>query len=225
MNQPCESGGGGILGPRSRLGRRRLSSVLAAAALALAAVGAVPAPALAYGVPAVCGARTEAAVFAPWGDTASYFLVPNGGFEDGTREWALAGGAQVVSENQPYLVGATAGSHSLWLPPGSSAESRTVCVSTGEDAIRLFVLNPHVPGSILHVEAIARNPTTGAYGYAAFDVNGDVPSESWSPTMRFGIPRMFGDAGTQELTLVFTLRGTRATWGIDDVYVDPFKSW
>jgi hypothetical protein len=225
MNQPCESGEGGILGPRSRGGRSRLLPVLAAAVLALTAVGAVSTPALAYGPTLACSARTEVTPFAPWGDTANYFLVPNGGFEDGSQNWALAGGAGVVAVNQTYNVAGAADSHSLLLPPGSSAESRTFCVSTGEDVVRLFVNNPHVPGSILHVDAIARNPTTGAYGWAAFDVNGDVPSESWAPTMRLAIPRMFDGTGTQELTLVFTLRGTRATWGIDDVYVDPFKSW
>jgi len=151
--------------------------------------------------------------------------VPNGGFEIGATNWALSGGAAVVDGNETYLVGGTADSHSLRLPPGSAAESRTFCVSVGEDVVRLFVNNPHVPGAILHVEAIARNPVSGAVGYAAFDVNGDVPSESWAPTMRLGIPRLFDGTGTQELTLLFTLRGTRATWGIDDVYVDPFKSW
>jgi hypothetical protein len=36
---------------------------------------------------------------------------------------------------------------------------------------------------------------------------------------------MFSGNGTEELTLRFTLRGTSATWGIDDVYIDPFKSY
>jgi hypothetical protein len=225
MNQPCESGRGRILGPLSRRRLRRLPAILSAAALALAAVGVTSTPALAYGPPVVCGGRAEAAVFAPWGDSASYFLVPNGDFENGSSDWALTGAAQVVSDNDSIQVSAAADTHSLRLPPDSSAESRTVCVSTGEDAIRLFVMNPHVPGSILHVDAITRNPTTGAYGYAAFDVNGDVPSDLWAPTMRLGLPKTFGGAGTQELTLVFTLRGTRATWAIDDVYIDPFKSW
>jgi hypothetical protein len=224
MNQPygaCE----GDSRPRARVGTSRLLRCLTAGALALTALGAVASPALAYGPTVPCVARPESQVFAPWGDWAGYFLVPNGDFENGTSDWALSGGAAVVAENEPYQVGADADSYSLQLPPGSAAESRTVCVSTGQDAIRLFVRNSHVPGSILHVDAIARNLTTGAYGYMAFDVNGDVPSDLWSPSMKLGLPRMFDGTGTEELTLYFSLRGTRATWGIDDVYVDPFKSW
>jgi len=39
------------------------------------------------------------------------------------------------------------------------------------------------------------------------------------------IPNLLGGVlGTQNLTLAFTTTGTKATWGIDDVYVDPFKS-
>jgi hypothetical protein len=225
MNQPYGAREGGILGSLACGRSKRLLPFLAAGALALTSLGAAPLPALAFGSTVVCGGRVEAAVFAPWGDGATYFLVPNGDFEAGARDWALSGGASVVWGNEPFKVDGAADSHSLRLPPGSSAESRTICVSQGEDAIRLFVNNRHVRGAILHVEAIARNPTTGSYGYAAFDVNGDVPSKSWAPTMRLSIPRMFDGSGVEELTLRFTLRGTPATWGIDDVYVDPYKSW
>lgn len=224
MNQPHGACEGGVPRPRAR-GGSSLLRCLTAAALALAALGAVSTPALAYGPTVACVARPEAQVFAPWGDTNGYFLLPNGDFENGSSEWALSGGAVVIAENEPYHVGGTAGSSSLQLPPGSAAESRTVCVSTGQDAVRLFVRNPHVSGAILHVDAIARNPTTGALGYMSFDVNGDVPSDLWSPTTQLGLPRIFNAAGVEELTLYFTLRGTPATWGIDDVYVDPFKSW
>jgi hypothetical protein len=202
-----------------------LFRILISVALAALALGTGAATVLAYGSPVPCGARAEAPVFSPWGDGSGYFLVPNGGFENGSAEWALSGAAQVVSGNESYRVAGSGDWHSLQLAPNGSAESRTICVTSGEEAIRLFVNNPHVSGAILHVDATVRNPTSGAMGYAAFDVNGDVPSTSWAPTMRLGIPKMFGDGGTQELTLRFTLRGTPATWGIDDVYVDPFKSY
>jgi hypothetical protein len=209
-------------GPRGISGLLRL---LIAGALAALALGTGATTVLAYGAPMACGGRTEAPVFSPWGDQVGYFLMPNGGFENGSTDWSLSGEAKVVSGNESYDVGGPGDSYSLRLPPGSSAESLTVCVSSGEDAIRLFVRNPHVPGAILHVDAIARNPTSGAVGTASFDVNGDVPSPTWAPTMQLKIPRMFGGYGTEELTLLFTLRGTPATWGIDDVYVDPFKSY
>jgi hypothetical protein len=43
--------------------------------------------------------------------------------------------------------------------------------------------------------------------------------------MRLGIPNLLGGSSTQELTLTFTTRGAPATWYLDDVFVDPFKSY
>ena len=36
-----------------------------------------------------------------------------------------------------------------------------MCVTMGEEDIRMFVHNPGVKGSILHVEAFVNNPLTG----------------------------------------------------------------
>ncbi len=38
------------------------------------------------------------------------------------------------------------------------------------------------------------------------------------------VPQLYGWSGYEELTLVFTPKGTAATWAIDDVYMDPFKT-
>lgn len=202
-----------------------LFRVLVSVALAALALGTGPTTALGFGATAPCSSRAQAQVFSPWGDRASYFPIPNGGFENGSADWSLTGGAQVVSGNEIYHVGGVADSHSLQLPPNASAESRTICVAVGEEVVRLFANNPHVPGAVLHVDATVRNPTSGALGYAAFDVSGDAPSAAWVPTMQLKIPRKFSGDGFEELTLRFTLRGTPAIWGIDDVYVDPFKSY
>ena len=211
---------------RRRPGRLgRLPRVLAASAFAIVALGSGAQAALAYGTPLPCTARSEAAVFAPWGDTATYFKVSNGGFENGSTDWSLGQGAMVVSGNETYRVAGAADSHSLRLTPNSYAESRTFCVSRGEDTLRLFVNNAHVSGAILHVDAIAVNPDNGTVGYTAFDVNGDVPGSPWSPTIQLKIPNVLGGAGTEQLTLRFTLRGAQTTWYIDDVFIDPFKSW
>ena len=131
----------------------------------------------------------------------------------------------MVSGNETSYVGGASNGHSLSIPPGGAAESRTFCVSRGEDAVRLFVKNSHTSGAILHVDAIVVNPDNGAVGTTAFDVNGDVPSSPLAPTMQLKIPNLLGGSGTEQLTLRFTLRGTQTTWTIDDVYVDPFKSW
>jgi hypothetical protein len=208
-------------GGTALLARVGISVGLAVAALSMGATQA-----LAYGEALPCGGRAEAPVFAAWGDKASYFQVVNGGFENGSAGWALSGPAVVVKGNEWYRVAGASDSHSLRLAPGGVAESRTLCVSQGEETLRLFVANYHVPGSILHVDAMARNTETGQQGWAAFDVNGDVPSPFWSPTMKLSIPKMFGSAsGTEELTLTFSVRGAPAYWFVDDVYIDPFKSW
>jgi hypothetical protein len=192
---------------------------------AVAALTMSAAQAFAYGTPLPCTGRDEAPVFAAWGDRGSYFQVANGGFESGSASWALSGGARVVRGNEAYRVAGASDSHSLLLGPGSAAESQTLCVSEGEETLRLFVGNFHVSGSILHVDVMARNPSTGERGWAAFDVNGDVPSAFWSPTMKLGVPRMFGGNGVEELTITFSTRGASAWWYVDDVYIDPFKSW
>ncbi len=114
--------------------------------------------------------------------------------------------------------------YSLRIPYGATAESRTICVSKGEDVVRLFARNPGVRGSILHVDVIVRNPGTGAVAQTAFDVNGDAAPLGWAPTMRRGIAQQWSQTGTEELTFGFSTRGTAATWQIDDVYVDPFRS-
>lgn len=173
--------------------------------------------------PAPCTTRTLSTPFSQWGDTASYFLVPNGGFESGSSEWTLAGGAAVVSGNETYYV-AGPGSHSLQIPAGATAQSETMCVTRNEDSIRLFVGNQAVNGAILHVEALVQNPQTGQIAQTAFDVNGNAVAAGWSPTIVLGIPDLLSGTGTQNLTLIFTTRGTPATWRIDDVFVDPFKS-
>jgi hypothetical protein len=202
-----------------------MPQIIAAGAFAVFAIGTGAQPVLGYGTQLPCTARSEAAVFAHWGDRATYFLVSNGDFENGSTDWALTGGARVVGGNETYYVGGVADSHSLSIPYGGAAESRTLCVSRGEDVIRLFVNNSHVSGAILHVDATVVNPDDGAVGYSAFDVSGDVPSSPWTPTMRLKIPHMLGGNGTEQVTLRFSTRGTRATWNVDDVYVDPFKSW
>src|SRR5215210_1801634 len=72
-------------------------------------------------------------VFAPWGDSAYYATLANGGFESGSLGWSLGGGAKVVSGNEPFFVtGRRSDSHSLLLPAGSSAVSSTVCFAPGD---------------------------------------------------------------------------------------------
>jgi len=212
-------------GVSALLGRRmaRLARLLAAAAVAVAALGVTASSALAYGSPLPCAGRTEAPVFAPWGDDSSYFLIPNGGFETRAMNWSLRGGASVVTGNEPWHVHSWRDGHDLQLSPGSSAESRTMCIGMGVSGLRMFVKGVSAGSAILHVDAIVQDPSNGWVGTAAFDVNGGSPI--WAPTILIELPRLFNGIGQESLTIRLTERGSAATWLVDDVYLDPFKSW
>ena len=79
-----------------------------------------------------------------WGDSHSYFLMPNGGFESGATSWGISGDATVVSGNESYYANGATDSKSLAFPAGASATSPTICVGRGESSFRLFVKNPGV---------------------------------------------------------------------------------
>jgi hypothetical protein len=111
------------------------------------------------------------------------------------------------------------------MPTASTVVSPTVCVAMGENTIRMFVKNSGVASSDLHIQAFVQNPLTGLVLSTGFDINGTAGKTGWSPTSRLPIPNLLGGVlGTQNLTLVFTTTGRPATWNIDDVFVDPFKS-
>jgi hypothetical protein len=98
-----------------------------------------------------------------------------------------------------------------------------MCIGFGESGLRMFVKGVSASGAILHVDAIVQNSSNGWIATAAFDVNGGATA--WAPSIRIEIPRLFNGSGQELLTLRFTERGTPATWLVDDVYLDPFKSW
>jgi len=203
--------------------RLRIAAVVALTVGTLG-IGVVPTVA-AYGNPVACGTPSTKASFARFGDTNNYFLVSNGGFESGATDWSLSGGATVVAGNESYYANSGSDWHSLQIPAGATAESRTICVSRTQNIIRLFANNLRVTGAILHVEAWAQNPSNGQWAVTAFDVNGNANAAGWSPTMQLQMPNMFGGTGTQNMFFRLTTRGAAATWYVDDLYVDPVKNW
>jgi hypothetical protein len=216
---------------RSRRLTRTVAVALSASALSCASVGLVASPASAgllstvVGVLPSCAARPTSTPFAPWGDKSAYFLMPGGSFEAGAPGWTLAGGAKVVSGNEPWFVNGNSDTHSLAIPPSAQATSPTVCVAMGDNTIRFFVKNSGVASSVLHVNASVQNPLTGLVLSTGFDIKGVAGVSGWSPSPAMLIPNLLGGLlGTQNLTLVFTTKGAPATWNIDDVFVDPFKS-
>ena len=214
--------------PAPRRSRRFTRAVALAASISAAGLVYLPVAATAASATTLlpsCAPRATSTPFAPWGDSSSYFLMPGGSFESGAPGWALAGDTSVVTGNETSFVNAKSDTHSLAMATGAESVSPTACVAMGENTIRLFVKNSGVVGSVLHVQAYVQNPLTGLVLSTGFDIKGTAGNTSWSPTARLLIPNLLGGVlGTQNLTLVFTTRGAPATWNIDDVFVDPFKS-
>ncbi len=191
--------------------------------LALACVSGAP-KAFASGDDALpCTSRDTSAVFARWLDPAQYFLASNGGFEQGTDDWTLRGDAAVVPENESFGAHDAADGSSLSLGTGGSAETGTACVGMLQPTVRLFVKSPRVLGAKLRIDATVVNPTTGLTLVTHYVVTGSPAASGWAPTPQIVIPNLLGGVLAQELTLRVTAEGAPATWGVDDVYVDPFR--
>jgi hypothetical protein len=82
---------------------------------------------------------------------------------------------------------------------------------------------PKVLGARLRIDASVVNPTTGLTLQTNYVVLGDLAPSGWAPTAQILVPNLVGGVLAQELTLRITAEGARATWGVDDVHVDPFR--
>jgi hypothetical protein len=167
-----------------------------------------------------CGPTS--AVFSPFGDSNQYYLANDGGFEGGGSGWALAGGAHVVSGNEPYYLHSSADGSSLLIPSGGSAISPQICFGSNTPGIRFLVSSPTGSASV-HVRIIAR----GLIGILAILDGGTIQVASgWSPTMDFGTTFSQLNSlllGAKSIQLVITSANGSAQ--IDDVYIDPFLQW
>jgi hypothetical protein len=167
-----------------------------------------------------CG-TTGTQVFAPWGDTSSYFLAPNGGLESGTTGWSLSG-ASVVYGNQPFF---RSGSHALSLPSGSTATSPATCIGSGDVYVRMFGSDQNGADRGLHVRVIWYGLLNSVLGIT--DVNTFAPGGGWSPTDK--LDSTGGSISTPILPILgstsariqVTPSGSGSRWLIDDLYIDP----
>lgn len=166
----------------------------------------------------VCDASTLRQPFLPWGDSNTYKLVQGGDFESSLAGWTLKGGAGKVAGSEPFRATGTAGTSSLALPPGSSAQSPFTCVNAGYPAFRFFGRNKGLLSTVL-VQVIYKNPILGL---VPIPVGVVALSGSWQPTLRMLTASIVGgllSGGTAQISLRFTaLTGSSQ---IDDVYIDP----
>ena len=133
--------------------------LVALCALAVAA----PAQAGSFGDSAVgCEGRTASQPFLRWLDPMRYVLAPNGNLESGATGWTLTGGAKVEAGNESFFVGNKSDTRSLYLPSGSTATTRPMCVQLLHPTVRYFAKNRGtIVLSTLLVEALIENPLTG----------------------------------------------------------------
>jgi hypothetical protein len=164
--------------------------------------------------------------FSSFGDGRDYFLVPGGGFEAGAAGWAL-GGANVVSDQEPWNVHGDGGTHALSIPAGRSAVSPTVCVGIEHPAMRFFARRSG--GGLLaaasqlvvtaRIEtalgAVVEVPVGTITALSAGVTWKAMPAQIVLPSL---LPLLPGEHTPIEFR--FTAVGTSA-WVIDDVFVDP----
>jgi hypothetical protein len=183
---------------------------------ALGAVGAVVAPVSAAQAGLLgpgggsCTHPATSQPFAPWGDTASYALVPGGDFE--SDAWSLQGGAERVPGSEPYAATGTLGSWSLSLPAGSSALSPATCVDATYPTARFFM-----SGSGVAAVSVVDNGLAIPAGVA-------IAPGDWQPSaaMLTESPLLgLLSGGTAQVSLEFT--GVLGDPQVDDVFVDPWN--
>jgi hypothetical protein len=165
-----------------------------------------------------CPGVTYSQPFASWGDRSSYFLATGGSFE-GSSSWGLSGNAQIVEGNEPFFLNSSSDSHSLLLPPGSTATTPAMC---------LAALSPHMKvvgkasdGSAVHVDVYA----TGLLGLIRLPVSATIDlGSSWAPsgqvTLLLQNVLALTNLGKTSIVFRFSPIGS-ASVQLDDVYVDP----
>ena len=202
----------------SALARSPLRVLRRVAALAFVGVLAVPGIALAS-----CPTQPVSNPFSQWGDNNNYFLVPGGSFE-GTADqvgWTLSG-ASLTQGNEPFYVDSSSDSQSLTISGGGSAISPFFCVDNTMGSFRFFAQQIEAGGG-LHVYALVQTANGVQTVPVARLLDGSMPS--WAPTQPItGDTENLSDDQTLQVALEFSVRAWSASWQIDDVYVDPYRS-
>jgi hypothetical protein len=204
---------------RSRL-RAAVTLVAALALLGLAAPGGAFASSSTL---ATCQTPPVSTPFSQWGDNNAYFLAPGGSFE-GTADqvgWTLSN-ATLTSGNEPFSVNGTGDNQSLTIAGGGSATSPYFCVDNTMGSLRFFAQQIGA-GAGLHVQALVQAPNGVSTVPLAHLLDGSAPA--WAPTDPVvGDTSGLADGQTLMVALQFTVRASAASWQIDDVFVDPYRS-
>jgi hypothetical protein len=167
--------------------------------------------------------ETEASKpFRPWSDYANYVLIPGGAFEGSAPGWTLRGGAAVVSGNETFYVRSAGDRYSLHMPAGSSAMTPTMCFALGDWHLRFFTRRTSSASGTVKVDVVVKS----LLGVVSVLDGGSVSSNGqWkpSPQVRLLLTNVTSLLGTR--AVAFRFRASGAPVQIDDVYLDPWKSY
>ena len=200
-----------VIRPRNLLARA--GSLLGAVAALLGVL-----PAVAH---AACASSPTSEVFAPFGDTAQYSLVPGGSFASGTPGWTLAD-ASVVSGNGAGLVGGKSDSHSLAIQPTGEAISPPVCVSIDNPSFRFFAERTSGTWGDITVNLLWTDSTGHANSTTVASIGSGT---SWTVTPILALASdlpLWQSGQTLSVRLEFLPQAYGGAWAIDDLYVDPY---
>jgi hypothetical protein len=193
----------------------RLSLLGAAIALALSSATTAKADLLPGLLGGNCG--TTSAVFSPWGDSLKYYFAPNGGFESGSTNWSLSGGARVVDDNERFFVHSRSDGRSLLLPRGAGA-SINVCYGLTYPGFRFFAKSANGTTAKLRVRVVARS-LLGIL--AILDGGSTTAGSDWAPAAKISclFSALAAPLGTKSMQIQIFADDDVL---IDDLYVDPF---
>ena len=198
--------------------RSRLRVVRRVTALTVLGVFAAPGIALAS-----CPTQPVSTPFSHWGDNNSYFPLPGGSFE-GTADqvgWTLSN-ASLTQGNEPFYVDSGGDSQSLTIAGGGSGTSPFFCVDNTMTSLRFFAQQISAGGG-LRVRALVQTPDGVTTVPVAHLLDGSMPT--WAPTDPIdGATSGLSDDQSLMVALQFKVRSWAASWQIDDVYVDPYRS-
>lgn len=203
---------------------RRAAGALATAAAGLAAA-AVPAHAgILVKTVSSCEDQPLSQPFVRWLDYMHYTPAPQGDLEAGASQWTLSGGAAVADGNEPWHVSGP-GAKRLDLPAGSQAATRAMCAGLEHPTIRFFAKRTGGDaGSALRVEALFETSAGSVEAITIGLVGGE--SDAWQVTPPFAVTAnllTLLPGSRTPVSFRFTPVGA-ASWSIDDVLVDPYRS-
>jgi hypothetical protein len=214
---------GSMMEPEHRRGGRllrRFATTVLAVVLPLAVFAPMAKAGILVSSAQNCPEQALEQPFAPWGDPASYVLVPQGTLE-ATSSWALSG-ASDVDGNEPFFVHGAGERYSLSLPAGSAATTPTQCVGLAYPTLRFFARNTGSPLSVLNVTALIQDNLGLLKSVPIGVVTG---TSAWAPTLPMPIVASLLPLLPGSRTPVrFRFKASGGPWQIDDVYVDPYRA-